>query len=56
MSVFIHSMRVYGALDNRGPAVDEVFVFMEGTPKGTQIKPKGLRKKCKPEVCLEALL
>lgn len=54
MNVFIHSMHVYGVLDNRGPSVDEVFVFMDRDPQRDPDKAQGTeKKKCKPAVCLE---
>lgn len=47
-------MHVYGVLDNRGPSVDEDFVFMDRDPQRDPDKAQGTeKKKCKPEVCLE---
>lgn len=47
-------MHVCRALDNRGPEVDRVFVFVDRDTQRDPDKAQGIeKKKCKPEVYLE---
>lgn len=45
MNVFIHSMHVCRALDNRGPEVDRVFVFVDRDTQRDPDKAQAIEKK-----------